>query len=236
MQARNRFTVLVIVAAASMLPMVAVAAGTPPTEVAVTAMPTEVVAAAQSGLASLIREHASVQPREAFAQPFVRQQVDEATLTLGRGFQVYTIAPERILKDRAGFSASCTPTDMWRFLVLDGERTVGLLTVAQVEGRWATVAFGGAQLAEEMQQVFATWTQETGYQIRFIRVYQATADFVEVSPGPGQAEFVPMTSGRIALNLDNRAFDPQQLLPERQVFPALVEQVATALGVEPELK
>jgi hypothetical protein len=171
-----------------------------------------------------------------FAQPFVRQQVDEATLTLGRGFQVYTIAPERILKDRAGFSASCTPTDMWRFLVLDGERTVGLLTVAQVEGRWATVAFGGAQLAEEMQQVFATWTQETGYQIRFIRVYQATADFVEVSPGPGQAEFVPMTSGRIALNLDNRAFDPQQLLPERQVFPALVEQVATALGVEPELK
>ncbi|MEN3809306.1 hypothetical protein ABH309_02775 [Chromobacterium piscinae] len=120
-----------------------------------------------------------------------------ASLRLGRGFPVYSVNPQRLLAADADLSGLMAPTGSWRFVALSGSRPVGLVTVEKVEGRWQAIAFGAAELAKNVEAAQAGH----GGQTRFLRVYQAQSDFLEVAQTDGKPRFAALMSARERLSL-----------------------------------
>lgn len=120
-----------------------------------------------------------------------------ASLRLGRGFPVYSVNPQRLLAADADLSGLMAPTGSWRFVALSGSRPVGLVTVEKVEGRWQAIAFGAAELAKNVEAAQAGY----GGQTRFLRVYQAQSDFLEVAQADGKPRFAALMSARETLSL-----------------------------------
>lgn len=145
---------------------------------------------------------------------------------LQNGFQVYTVHPAALMES-THIGSVILPTGVWRFIVLSNDQPAALITVQQVNGQWAAVSMGGAALAVEMSKVMAKWPQSDGYTHRFIRVYQARADFVEISrPSAAQEPgFVPLTSSRVALGITGQ-FDPQVIIYNSEFITPLKEIVA----------
>lgn len=153
---------------------------------------------------------------------------------LGFGFRVYTVSPVELMECPV-MESLVIPTDMWRFVVDSNGRSTALLTVALVDGQWRAVSVGGAGLAVEMSRVMETWPQKDGCSHRFIRIYQARADFVEISKKGNAAEcgYVPMTASRMVLELEG-PFDPGTLLTGTEIIPPLREIVSKSRQM-PEL-
>ncbi len=139
--------------------------------------------------------------------------------TVNHGFQVYTTSPVKLLKS-TGLSAILTPTGLWRFVVEKEGQPVSLITVAEIEGQWKAVSIGGARLAMEVKKVMERWPANQGYSHRFIRIYQARADFIEISNNKRSIGFVPLTASRMAFGMSG-AFDPSALLHGREIMPRL---------------
>ncbi|MBX9345465.1 hypothetical protein [Chromobacterium piscinae] len=120
-----------------------------------------------------------------------------ASLRLGRGFPVFSVNPQRLLAADADLSGLMAPTGSWRFVALSGSRPVGLVTVEKVEGRWQAIAFGAAELAKNVEAAQAGHAGQT----RFLRVYQAQSDFLEVAQADGKPRFAALMSARETLSL-----------------------------------
>ncbi|AOZ49892.1 hypothetical protein [Chromobacterium vaccinii] len=123
-----------------------------------------------------------------------------ASLRLGRGFPVYSVNPQRLLAADADLSGLMAPTGSWRFVALSGSRPVGLVTVERLEGRWQAIAFGAAELAKNVEAAQAGHAGQT----RFLRVYQAQSDFLEVAQADGKPRFAALMSAREALSLEKQ--------------------------------
>jgi hypothetical protein len=151
---------------------------------------------------------------------------------LQQGFRVYTVSPASLM-ECDGLETAVTPTGMWRFLVTANGQPTGLLTVAQVNGEWTAVSFGGAGLAGEVSKVMAKWPTDKGYGFRFVRIYQARADFVEISNSGSSREagFVPLTASRLALGLEGE-FDPQVLLYNSEIITPLRDVVSRNMKLD----
>ena len=139
--------------------------------------------------------------------------------TVNHGFQVYTASPLQLLRS-TGLSSVLTPTGLWRFVVVKEGQPVSLVTVAAIEGQWKAVSIGGAQLALEVNKVMERWPEKQGYSHRFIRIYQARADFIEISSNGRSIGFVPLTASRMAFGMSGQ-FDPAALLHGPEIMPRL---------------
>ena len=139
--------------------------------------------------------------------------------TVNHGFQVYTASPVNLLKS-SKLSSILTPTGLWRFVVVKESQPVSLITVAQIEGQWKAVSIGGAQLAMEVKKVMERWPASQGYNHRFIRIYQARTDFIEISSNGRAVGFVPLTASRMAFGMSGE-FDPAALLHGPEIMPRL---------------
>lgn len=146
--------------------------------------------------------------------------------SLQEGFQVYTVSPAALMSG-SDLGANTIPTGQWRFVVSCGQQPMGLLTVAQVEGQWKAVSLGGAGLATEMSRVLKTWSPGNGYNFRFVRVYQAMTDLVEISRVNESREpgYVPLTSARASLGLQGE-FAPGVMLKASEIMTPLRDAVA----------
>lgn len=149
--------------------------------------------------------------------------------SLQEGFQVYTVSPAALMSV-ADLGAITIPTGQWRFLVSCGGQPLALLTVAQVEGQWKAVSLGGAGLATEMSRVLKTWTPGNGYNFRFVRVYQAMTDLVEISRANDSREsgYVPLTSARASLGIQGE-FAPEVMLKASEIITPLRDVVAKSI-------
>lgn len=146
--------------------------------------------------------------------------------SLQQGFQVYTVLPAALMTC-SDLGAVTVPTEQWRFIVVSGGQPLGLLTVAQMEGHWQAVSMGGAGLATEMNRVMKTWPTEKGYNFRFVRLYQAMTDLVEISHVNDSQKlgYVPMTSARASLGIQGE-FAPEVMLNDSQIITPLRDVVA----------
>jgi len=144
---------------------------------------------------------------------------------LQNGFQVYTVSPTELMES-SNIGSIIVPTGVWRFVVLSNDQPAALITVQQVNGQWTAVSMGGAALAVEMNKVMEKWSQTDGYTHRFVRIYQARADFVEISRASAEREpgFVPLTSSRVALGITGQ-FDPQTVIYNSEFITSLKEIV-----------
>jgi hypothetical protein len=158
------------------------------------------------------------------------------TLQLGMGFQVHTVNPLTLVENTAAaLEALAFPMDMWRFIVLENGKPIGLLTVAGVNREWQAVSFGGAELSVEIANIRETWPAKSGFTFRFIRVYQATSDFMEIISGHESLGFAPLKSARVSLGIDSFAADPGKLLYNSDIVGPLKDMVSKAISTRPEL-
>jgi len=141
-----------------------------------------------------------------------------------QGFQVYTIPPVKLM-GRSGLESIIMPTGMWRFVVSAEGQPVSLITVAQVQGKWIAVSLGGGQLAVEVNKVMERWPVQNGYSHRFVRIYQAGADFMEISRDGRSIGFVPLTASRVAFGIAGE-FDAGTILPGAGILKPLQEIVS----------
>ena len=122
------------------------------------------------------------------------------------GFPVYTVDPKDLLAGRSDLQALAKANGQWRFVISLNDKPIGLATVEQINGRWETLSYGGAVLAQDVDAAFGFHANANRSNTRFIRVYQAKSDFLEVvAASDGRARFMPLYSARQSLLLQQRS-------------------------------
>lgn len=141
-------------------------------------------------------------------------------VTLGAGFEVLTVDPAPLMyaSRTASLGRMAKSTGVWKFLILSKGVPVGLLEMNRIDGRWQAVGAGSAKLARDVSAAAAAAPDGA---FRFIRIYQATSDVLEVG-GHGNAErYLPLPSAQRSLSLPGAkmasgAMTSQELLPSLQ--------------------
>lgn len=177
--------------------------------------------AAKRGLAQFAEQQQAIRPGSAPAD-FPLDITDVGDLkqaTVSHGFQVYTIDPKELLT-RGDLPALARPTGEWRFIISLRGRPIGLATVQQVNGRFETVAYGGAVLAKDVDAAANAHGNDARSNLRFIRIYQARSDLLEVD----RAKFAPLHSARESLLLKKAG---SQLLDGTELLEPLRAAVKT---------
>jgi len=152
--------------------------------------------AAQRGLTQFAAHQQALRPGSAPVD-FPLDVADVGDLrqaTVSHGFQVYTIDPRDLLA-RGDLAAMARPTGEWRYIISLHGKPIGLATVQQVNGRYETVAYGGAVLAKDVDAAMAHHGNSTRSNLRFIRIFQARSDLLEVDG----RKFAPLHSARESL-------------------------------------
>lgn len=154
---------------------------------------------------------------------------------LGDGFPIYTVEGDKLLKRGGDGTHSMrhlvTPTKEWYFMINADNRAVAMLFVGEINGEWQVTGIGHSGIANEMDEMLAIWNKEKGYAFRFVRIYEARSDFLEVYESESDllnkadpTGYAPFLSARVALSLS----DPKgkhSLLPEYLFIDALNERV-----------
>jgi hypothetical protein len=167
----------------------------------------DILNAAQEGIKIFLQD---TQSSEQFGFS-ARDEVDSATL--GKGFEVFTVPPDSLLKGEASkdLSSLAISTNLWQFVIVAGGKAKVLLTVGFMDRGWAPVSMGSAGLAKELGKVLETWPESAGYQYKLIRIYQAKSDFLEISLGGKAIGVIPLISARVSMGIGKQGFDPQDL-------------------------
>ncbi|HEX7369380.1 MAG TPA: hypothetical protein VF284_03755 [Rhodanobacteraceae bacterium] len=131
----------------------------------------------------------------------VNDLADLQQARIGWGFAVYNIDPRSLLAGK-NLDASARPTREWRYAILLQGKPVGLVTMLHTATGWKAVSFGGAGLSADLGTQLARYGRQSGAQLRFVRVPQAGADFIEVKRGTAIPSFVPLAAARASLHLD----------------------------------
>lgn len=153
---------------------------------------------------------------------------------LGMGFQVHTVNPLTLIEEKGStLQALVFPKDMWRFFVLENGKLTGLLMVVKVDQEWKAVSFGGAELAMEVDTITKSWK---GHSFRFIRIYQATSDFMEIKSSQKTLGFAPLKSARISLGIDAFEANPKTLLYNSEIVGPLRDMVSKVISTRHQFK
>lgn len=151
-------------------------------------VPPEVKAAAEQGYRSLL----GAIPADALSHFNFTNADQVKQATLGEGFRVHTIPPESILAydGKTSVHELIVPTSIWFFPVISDGQARTLITVDKVAGGYKAVSIGGSGLALQWAGT-RELSSSGGHERVFVRVYQATADFVVISDG-GRARMAPL--------------------------------------------
>lgn len=158
-----------------------------------------------------------------------------AAAQLGYGFQVYTINPEILINDQElQLHKMVSPMDLYRFVIMADNKAVSLLTVGKENGVWTTTEFGAAELSREITGMLNAWPTRQGYSHRFIRIYEAKSDLLEISNGAEPMGFTAFESARIGLGLSDSQITPGVLFYNSELMEPLRESVTAFLNREME--
>ncbi|HEY5973693.1 MAG TPA: hypothetical protein VIU41_03035 [Geobacteraceae bacterium] len=152
---------------------------------------------------------------------------------LGKGFEIFTINPDKLLDETSSqdFQSLVSTTNVWYFpLVVEG-RSKSLLKLRFTEGKWFPSGMGSSKMAKEMADFMEAWPASAGYHFRYIRVFQASSDFIELSQngkllGLFSLFSLTRTPGRVA-----GAFTSSDLLNPKVVLLELRPSVRSNIGM-----
>lgn len=119
---------------------------------------------------------------------------------IGWGFQVYDVT-QAALQSSASLETSARPTGIWRYEVILHDRPIGLVTLAQAAHGWDVVSVSGIGLVGDINDVVGAYGSSAGTQLRYVRVPQATADFIQVKRGAAAAQYAPLQAARDTLRV-----------------------------------
>jgi hypothetical protein len=137
----------------------------------------------------------------------IESQSDIDNATLGYGFQLFIVSSETILNESEPqvFQSLAIPTNLWQFLVLNGNKANVLLTVDLVDDKWTPVSIGASKLAKKFGKILEAWPVFLGYQYRFMRVFPGNMEFIELSQGDKVVGIIPLTTAQ------DQEFEPTDL-------------------------
>lgn len=160
--------------------------------------------------------------------PFEVNDISELkNATLGLGFEIYSAHPQTLLAGGRPFDQMLIGTGVWNFVVLVDKNPVALLELEKVNGKWQVNGAGAAKLA---QDVYVSTQNHAGKDaFRFVRIYQATADFMEVKDMEGRARFAPLLAARQSLRNIQSSNTETPLPASQDVLPALQDAVRNHL-------
>lgn len=118
---------------------------------------------------------------------------------LGLSFEVSTIQPQTLLAGGRPMEQMVTGTGIWNFVVSVNNVPVALLELEKSYGKWVVNGVGGAKLAQDVQANAQNHSGKEAF--RFVRIYQATADFMEVRDSNSKARYVPLIAARETLKM-----------------------------------
>lgn len=193
--------------------------------------PEEVVSAAEQGLISFSQNI----PSQNLSQLGFLSQDEISKSQLGEAFQVYTIHPNDLLnfgQNISDITSLLTPANLWNFLILVNGQAKAVLTVDFFNDQWTAVGIGSSGLAIQLQKTIESWPLSSGYQYKLIRIYQARADFIEISQDGKVIGLIPLTSGRIAMGLADRNFNASDLHSPENILAGIISIVKENLQRE----
>lgn len=181
-------------------------------------------AAAEKGLSKMMFDLSQGQPANAeVSEDFpiaTKTYGDLRKVSLGVGFEVNTIDPAALMyaSKTAELGSLAHGTGVWKFVILSQGKPVGLLEMNNVQGSWQAVGAGSNKLA---QDIVAAAPKTGDGSFRFIRIYQATSDLMEVRGTGKSSQFVPMQSAQrslpiASLSAKSGTLTSQDLLPSLQ--------------------
>lgn len=138
-------------------------------------------------------------------------------LQLGWGFAVNDV-DANALQAGQPLGQTAHPSGQWRYALLSQGKPVGLVTIAQGVHGWQVVSFGGTGLSQDIQSVLNRYAGKPQLQLRYVRVPQASSDFIEISQGNTPAMYAPLQAARQSLG---RALPQQALYRADQLAPSL---------------
>jgi hypothetical protein len=138
--------------------------------------------------------------------------------TVDYGFAVHTIDPPELLAGRGTMQSMAKPINQWRFVITLNKRPVGLATVEKNNGRFETVAYGGAVLSKDIDAMASAHGNADKSNLRMVRIFQARSDLLEVTGQDGTARFAPLHSARESLSLAQRNKDGKNGLMDEAEF------------------
>ncbi|WP_374248959.1 hypothetical protein [Thermomonas sp.] len=147
---------------------------------------------------------------------------------IGWGFQVYDV-DAAALASKANLEDVARPTGIWRYEVLAKGRPVGLATVAKTSQGWQVVSFGGTGLARDIHALMVSHGTRADTHLRYVRVPQATADFIAVQRGGAPARFAPLQAARDLLQGQGHGV-PRDGLLDGAVLRAQLRQAVKTNG------
>ena len=166
----------------------------------------EALVTAQRDFAQFVRHQLQRKGGAPIAFPLdINDLEDLKGATISYGFPVYTIDPPDMLAGRGTMRAMAKPVNEWRFVIMLGQRAIGLATVEKIGGHYETVAYGAAVLAKDLDAAANYYGNADKSNLRFLRIYQARSDLLEVAGQDGVARFAPLHSARASLALQQRA-------------------------------
>ncbi len=131
------------------------------------------------------------------------QELKEAKIEYG--FAMHTIDPAELIAGRSTMQRMAKPINQWRFVITVQNRPIGMATVERNKGRYETVSYGAAVLAKDVDALATAHGNADKSNLRFVRIFQARSDLLEVVTNDGRARFAPMHSARESLMLQQRA-------------------------------
>jgi len=196
-------------------------------------MPGQAAAApAQAAAAQALRNFiATVDVGQALPPGFPLDVAAPAALKqarIGWGFAVHDVQPDSL---RAGtpLARAAQETGQWRYAVMVLGKPVGLLTMEYTGKEWRLVSIGGAGMSRDVQALVARYGNQRNVRLRYLRVPQATADFIEVSQGAAPARYAPLSAARESLGLRMRP--DAGLLDAAELMPGLRQAATRNLNV-----
>lgn len=197
--------------------------------------PDQALAAAQRDFARFVAHQ--LQRKEQTSGQFpldVRNVGELKDAKIDYGFAVNTIDPQKLLAGRETMRAMAKPVNEWRFVITRNGQAIGLATVEKINGSYQTVAYGAAVLAKDLNAAANNYGNADKSNLRFVRVYQARSDFLEVASQDGRGRFLPLHSARQSLGMQQGAHKEAEqargLLDETEITEPLRSAVKQNLA------
>ena len=159
-------------------------------------------AAAQRDLAQFANHQGAGNLSGAFALAVTNLQ-DLKQATVSYGFPVYTVDPAELIAGRSTLKAMAKPVNQWRFVITLKDQPIGLATVEKNKGKYETVSYGAAVLAKDLDAAARQHGNADKSNLRFLRIYQARSDFLEVDSADGRGRFAPLHSARHSMQMQS---------------------------------
>lgn len=143
---------------------------------------------------------------------------DFAAASIGKAYELFTLDDKFLINDRITIDDIVSARE-WLVTIMVGNEMRALLTIAEIQGVWRTVAIGSTGLAREIA-AFEAYISDKSSTGRILRIYQIQSDYFLHSTDKleGQTLAYPVQQGYLSTE---KILDGYNGLPLEELLESL---------------